>query len=144
MGLLTDSVILLVWFLVFLIILFLYIDIRVGKLRKELLAHYALCEKMVSAVVQTRSRGYEAEPASFQSPMSMSTNDIFPKVVSVPPVDDDFIPTREEMAQGLLNLERQPGYQGQSGQQHGQQLPSFQAFDAWEFQGEDYAPFRLT
>ena len=152
MSIVSDSVIILVWFLIFVIILFLYVDVRVGKLRRELLSHYALCEKMITALVQ-RQRGSNYQ-CDFKDPYvdgyrGSATDDIFPRVVPAP-VDDEFIPTREEMVQGLQNLDTMssfswasPTTSKQINQNSIQPQSQFTAFDTWEFQGGDYAPFKL-
>jgi hypothetical protein len=163
MSIVSDSVIILVWFLIFVIILFLYVDVRVGKLRRELLSHYALCEKMITALVQKqRGSNYQCDlkdpyAGYVDGYRGSATDDIFPRVVPAP-VDDEFIPTREEMAQGLQNLDAMSSFGwapppttskqinqtsiqvGSAGQQSQSQ---FNAFDTWEFQGGDYAPFKL-
>ena len=156
MAFLTDSVILLVWFLVFVIILFLYVDIRVGKLRKELLSHYALCERMITSVM-ARRQGYGSlnsfgHYGGYGNGNGRSTHaDIFPPVISTA-VDDDIIPTREEMAHGLMSLDNMQPWQHASWSSQNQQSAAtstpethshqhLQPFDTWEFQGGDFAPF---
>ena len=150
MTLISDSLILLVWVLLSIIIIFLYIDVRVGKLRKELLTHYALCEKMVSTILRDRQGGndpYRCDVGPYSGYSGNSWNsssvgsDIFPRVVPAT-VDDDFIPTRDEMTQGMQRL-------NSSANQRDSWLQpvassGIHAFDNWEFQGGDYAPFRLS
>ncbi len=163
MSLVSDSLILLVWFLVFVIILFLYVDVRVGKLRKELLQHYALCEKMVSAVLKKQEGSYAYrcdidDPYSAQYNRNGSSNSIFPRVIPAA-VDDDLIPTAAEMTQGLRSLDNmstqmkqnewmQTGMPTSTSQSNIQTpatvlQPPFHAFDNWEFLGGDFAPFRV-
>lgn len=138
MSFVSDSVIILVWFLIFVVILFLYVDVRVGKLRKELLSHYAMCEKMLqSQRGNTAYRCDVTDPYMMSNDRRTSTDDIFPRVVPAP-IDDEFIPTRQEMAQGLLNLDKMGGMHDWMVTPP-QQQPA--AFGTWN-QG-DYAPFRI-
>ncbi len=154
MSLVSDSLILLVWFLVFVIVLFLYVDVRVGKLRRELLTHYALCEKMVSAIVKRQEGSYayrcdidDPYAARFDSQGGAENHsNIFPRVVNAP-IEDDLIPTADEMSQGLRNLDNlRQSNQQEHLQNHraNQKQPSIRAFDNWDFLSNDYAaPFRL-
>src|SRR6478609_351463 len=112
-----DNVITLLWMLVFFIIFYLYIDIRLTKLRKELLSHYALCEKMLKDGGAT---GPVASPPIFrmlqekQEPIQL-INPSVPSFAPPPPLpqqrnhflttgSSDFseiVPSKEETAMGL-------------------------------------------
>ena len=153
MSLVSNSLILLVWFLVFVIILFLYVDVRVAKLRKELIQHYALCERMVSAIVKQQGAVYSNDGNAYRcdidSPYSQQQQqgNIFPRVIPAP-VDDDLIPSASEMAYGLKSLDhlnqlKHTEFLGSSNLANVPQ-PAIHAFDSWEFLGGDFAPFRLV
>jgi hypothetical protein len=90
-----NNVSIMLWMLIFFVVFYLYIDIRITKLRKEMLSHYEICEKMLTHGM-----------TGSQLP-SMNTVTPTPTAVHYPYQEDSFlnlIPSREEIAEGLVNL----------------------------------------
>lgn len=96
---LPDNVITLLWMLVFFIIFYIYIDIRITKLRKEMLEHYRLCENIVTQGVSSVSRAVSSG-SSRSNPLIGSAEQIFQAEQDY----DSLIPSREETAYGLQTI----------------------------------------
>src|SRR5690348_9712677 len=91
-----------IWMLIFFVVFYLYIDIRLTKLRQELLSHYMLCERMLT-------HGLKNDPSSQPSQQTTTQH----AATNVPYDGDSFlniIPTREEIAEGLVNLKQEGGW----------------------------------
>jgi hypothetical protein len=97
----SDSVITMTWLLVFFVIFFIYIDVRITKLRKEMLSHYMMCEKMLSQSFK------DSTPKMNVIPHNSHVHDPLGNrfaVLNAPGDDDDLIPSREETMYGLQSL----------------------------------------
>lgn len=95
----SENVSTLLWMLIFFVVFYLYIDIRITKLRKEMLSHYMLCESMLSNGMQKTPHigGDTSTPLKLISTIPEfggSDIDTFTNI----------IPTREETAHGLSSL----------------------------------------
>ena len=77
----SEPIVMMLWLIIFFIIFYFYIDVRINKLRKELLSHYLMCEDM----------------------MSMKKTEHFNAFAT----DQDIVPTREETARGLHFIQNQ-------------------------------------
>lgn len=84
----------LLWMLVFFFIFYVYIDVRITKLKLQLLDHYMLIEKLLGRYLDDGGRsGY----SSYEGPMVLnapSNNDFI----------DQFVPSPEEMETGLRDI----------------------------------------
>jgi hypothetical protein len=96
---LPDNVIMLLWMLVFFVIFYIYIDVRLTKLRKEMLEHYRQCEKLVTQGVSSVSKAVSSY-SSRSSPLISPSEQIF----SSGNDDLDLVPSKEETAYGLLTI----------------------------------------
>lgn len=102
----------LLWMLIFFVIFYLYIDIRITKLRKEMLSHYSICESMLSNGLKA-GNGLQAGLGTEFPVIQKSIQQSQPlKLIaanenkSLDEIDTftEIIPTREEIADGLSNL----------------------------------------
>ncbi len=109
---LPDNVITLMWMLVFFVIFFIYIDVRLTKFRKEMLDHYLLCENMLKGTgtgtvnSSTLATGIDS-PMKKIIPASSFIDSYGVTVINPGGVKsevDDLVPTREELAYGLKNI----------------------------------------
>lgn len=103
---LTDNVSTLLWMLIFFVVFYLYIDIRITKLRKELLSHYMVCENMLSNGLKKTNLVHgtttqDHPPLKLISSMPSFSNDV---IDSFTDTVANIIPTREETAHGLTSL----------------------------------------
>jgi len=87
----SENVTTLLWMLIFFLVFYLYIDIRMTKLRKEMLGHYMLCENMITKQIGAQN--------TEESPLRLGSS-------VYEPVDGltNIIPTREETAYGFSSL----------------------------------------
>ena len=88
----------LLWILIFFVVFYLYIDIRITRLRKELLSHYMLCENMLSNKMKISQTYGGHEPIKLIS----AQNESFDTFTNI-------IPTREETARGFSSLNNMQG-----------------------------------
>lgn len=125
----SDNVTVMLWMLVFFVIFYLYIDIRITKLRKELLGHYMICEKMLSGGLSKAGISNGLPSVSSEKPLALMATpynasegeksffSMTPTPGSMGFVDSadlrdsvnfanfaNYIPTKEETAYGLSNL----------------------------------------
>jgi hypothetical protein len=136
---LTDTLIILVGSLIFLIVLFLYVDVKVGMLRKEMLAHYALVEKLANMISPQQRLQSNASTHGYGTG-NPDYHSIFPKVIQAP-VDEDFIPSKEEMSEGLMHLETMNRDNEDGRKQAEVGHSQFGPVDPWEHRRGPYAPF---
>jgi len=102
---LPNDVTTLLWLLIFFVIFYLYIDIRITKLRKELLSHYSICENMISTGLKNGGghAGHAGHVGNAEPVRLIAVNED----INGNGAYDSFteiIPTREETAFGLQNL----------------------------------------
>lgn len=99
---LPDNVMNLLWMLVFFIIFYIYIDVKISRLRTELLSHYMMCEKLITD--PNSSRMSSSQDLRTLMPNSRVTTDENITIINAPA--EDLVPTREEMQMGLADLNK--------------------------------------
>ena len=73
---LPDNVMGMLWMLVFFVIFYIYIDVRITRLRKELVAHYMVCENMLKGKSAATSFPTVQEQSSRISVLNAPTSPI--------------------------------------------------------------------
>lgn len=99
---LPDNVMNLLWMLVFFIIFYIYIDVKISRLRTELLSHYMMCEKLITDPSK-RAIQPPGSPGTLMPNSRVTTNDNI-TIINAPA--EDLVPTREEMQMGLADLNK--------------------------------------
>jgi len=103
---LNNNVTTLIWMLIFFVVFYLYIDVRMTNLRNELLRHYTLCESLLSKGTGSQSPRSPTEELPYVTSIMppMQHVDHFTQTNVNNDSINSMIPTREEVASGLNSL----------------------------------------
>jgi len=88
----TDNIIV-AWMLIFFVLFFIYFDMRINSLKKELLLHYNIFEELLQECIK--------KTASSTSSTFSSTSKINKKFQILNPQVKDIVPSQEETRKGL-------------------------------------------
>lgn len=106
----TESFITLFWMLIFFILFYIYIEVKITKLRKEMLSHYLNLENMMYNYKKTEKFTTGLQTLSSQQMTNSGIKNTVaqnpnPLVLNPYNTIDDLIPTKEETMNGLKSIE---------------------------------------
>ena len=119
-----DNVTNLLWMFVVLIIFYMYMDMRITRLRTELMSHYMVCEKMLNRLNANQSdprndlQQYKNEQEQSSMPSSIANSQILPGNITLlnsnsnfkntgeyAEFDFDYTPSKNEIASGYRTFD---------------------------------------
>ncbi len=155
---LSEDAITIIWLGIFFVVFYFYVDQRISKLRKEVLYHYALLEKLIikSDKLNSQPNGRLIEPFLVTESAEQDSEYSHIKLLNtdlsndpnnenfryqcnkLPHSVNDLIPTKEEMKKGLESMDSVSSERWLTANQNTQQKIDFQPY-----QDSDYASFNI-